>query len=79
MYTRQPVEASTRFSELPLGPRRRPTKLNWHHVRVVSVDTKYNQEATLKDGNEKDRIPARLIQTWTQATNLCMDQAQNAF
>lgn len=28
MYTRQPVEASTRFKELPLGPKSRPTKLN---------------------------------------------------
>jgi hypothetical protein len=29
MKTRQPVDASTRFRELPLGPRMRPTKLNW--------------------------------------------------
>ena len=29
MNTRQPVVASTRFNELPLGPRSRPTKLNW--------------------------------------------------
>lgn len=29
MYTRQPVVTSTRLSELPLGPRSRPTKLNW--------------------------------------------------
>lgn len=28
IYTRQPVEASTLFNELPLGPRSRPTKLN---------------------------------------------------
>lgn len=28
MKTRQPVDASTRFRELPLGPRIRPTKLN---------------------------------------------------
>jgi hypothetical protein len=28
MKTRQPVDASTRFRELPLGPRMRPTKLN---------------------------------------------------
>lgn len=29
--TRQPVVASTRFSELPLGPRSLPTKLNWKY------------------------------------------------
>ena len=28
IYTRQPVEASTLFRELPLGPRSLPTKLN---------------------------------------------------
>ena len=28
MKTRQPVDASTSFRELPLGPRMRPTKLN---------------------------------------------------
>ena len=28
IYTRQPVVASTRFRELPLGPSSRPTKLN---------------------------------------------------
>lgn len=34
MYTRQPVEASTRFSELPRGPRSRPTKLNCCHINL---------------------------------------------
>lgn len=29
MKTRHPVDASTRFRELPLGPKMRPTKLNW--------------------------------------------------
>jgi hypothetical protein len=28
MKTRQPVDASTRFRELPRGPKMRPTKLN---------------------------------------------------
>lgn len=37
IYTRQPVEASTRFSELPLGPRSRPTKLNYKYRRFSTT------------------------------------------
>jgi hypothetical protein len=37
--TRQPVDASTRFRELPLGPRMRPTKLNWRNFKVEHIRT----------------------------------------
>jgi hypothetical protein len=35
--TRQPVDASTRFRELPLGPRMRPTKLNYRKFKIEDV------------------------------------------
>lgn len=37
IYTRQPVVASTRFNELPLGPSSRPTKLNWKYKIAFSL------------------------------------------
>ena len=39
MYTRQPVQASTRFREFPLGPKSRPTKLNW--ININKKDSLY--------------------------------------
>lgn len=33
--TRQSVLASTRFREFPLGPRRRPTKLNCNKIMLI--------------------------------------------
>jgi hypothetical protein len=44
MKTRQPLDASTRFRELPLGPRIRPTKLNWRKVKTQQVRVVYCTE-----------------------------------
>ena len=41
IYTRQPVVASTLFRELPLGPRSRPTKLNY---RIATLTISYKAQ-----------------------------------
>jgi hypothetical protein len=48
MKTRQPVDASTCFRELPLGPKTRPTKLNWdrreYNKKIAQALFGVNQE-----------------------------------
>ena len=48
MKTRQPLDASTRLRELPLGPRMRPTKLNWRTVKTQQIRNFYCAEGLNK-------------------------------
>lgn len=58
IYTRQPVEASTRFNEFPLGPRSRPTKLNYKFWSFSTMERNRRMSLDLKLYKE---LPKRIV------------------